>query len=259
MNKRLIGFLTLGLVALVSLRSAVADDLAEATQEAGGYLGIGVESLHPALVMHLPETLLDGQGVTITHVAADSLAAKAGLKTHEILVAYDGQKLFSPEQLVKLVHADKPGHKAKVDVVQNGQIKSLEVKLGTQPKSSGKQAWAQRWWERTPQIPLLKDSGTSNSWKSFDSLTLRKLDGDRFNAEIEYLDEKGATQHHVYEGSREEIRQQVSETKDLPANEREHLLRGLNLHNPEFSNDFRFRTEPRRPWFDWDPFNELNF
>ena len=188
MNKRLIGFLALSMLALVSVRPAVGQD------ESGGYLGIGVESLHPALVMHLPETLLDGQGVIITHVAADSPAAKAGLKAHEILVVYDGQKLFSPEQLVKLVHADKPGHKAKVDVVQDGKLKSLEVTLGEQPKTIGKQARAQRWWERFPQIPLqipsLQDADSKKSWKSFDSLTLKKLDGDRFKAEIEYLDDK---------------------------------------------------------------------
>ena len=116
-----------------------------ASGEGAGYLGIVVESLHPALVMHVPDALLEGQGVTITNVARNSPAAKAGLKPHGILVAYDGQKLFSPEQLVKLVHADKPAHKADIDVVQSGQVKSIEVTLAKQPEEN-QQAKAQHWW-----------------------------------------------------------------------------------------------------------------
>ena len=38
-----------------------------------------------------------------------SPADKAGLKSHDILVRYDNQKLFSPQQLTKLVWADQPG------------------------------------------------------------------------------------------------------------------------------------------------------
>ena len=37
-----------------------------------------------------------------------------------------------------------------------------------------------------------------------------------------------------FSGSREEIRKDILAEKDLPMNERRHLLRALNLHEPLF-------------------------
>ncbi len=258
MRQLMFGTFAMGLLA------AVASPQAVGAEAQGAYLGVGVESLHPALVIHLPETLLDGQGVMITHVAADSPAAKAGLKAHEILVTYDGQKLFSPEQLVKLVHADKPGHKVKLDVVQNGKIESHTVALGQQPSASGEDAAPQHWWQRLPHVPWRlqapKETQHEAPWKSFDSLSLKKLDNDRFKAEIEYLDQDGKKQQHAFEGTRDEIRKQIEEEKDLPANEKKHLMQGLDLHRPIVPDDFwsPYRDLSRH-WYDWDPFNEFDF
>lgn len=259
MRQVLLGTLVMGM-----LTSVVSPQAARAEEGAGGYLGIGVESLHPALVMHLPDTLLDGQGVMITHVAPDSPAAKAELKAHEILVTYDGQKLFSPEQLVKLVHADKPGHQVKLEVVQDGKLESHTVTLGEQPNMSGQAATPQHWWQRFPRVPWRlgtpKETPPESPWKSFDALSLKKLDNDRFKADIEYLDKDGKKQHHEFEGTRDEIRQQIEAEKDLPANEKEHLERGLDLRGPMIPDDlWSPYREPMRRWYDWDPFNEFEF
>ena len=43
-----------------------------------------------------------GQGVLVVQVTPDTPAAKAGLRPRDILVNYDDQKLYSPEQLIKL-------------------------------------------------------------------------------------------------------------------------------------------------------------
>ena len=52
---------------------------------------------------HLPNALMEGQGVLINHVTAGSPAEKAGLKRHDILVQFGDQKIFAAEQLSKLI------------------------------------------------------------------------------------------------------------------------------------------------------------
>ena len=67
------------------------------------YLGVGVESLPTALTSQMPSVLSEGCGVLVADVAAGSPAEKAGLKQNDILISYDDQRLYSPEQFVKLV------------------------------------------------------------------------------------------------------------------------------------------------------------
>ncbi len=94
---------------------------------AGAYLGIAVEPLHPAFGMHLPKSLVAGQGIMIANVMKGSPAEKAGLRMHDILAAYDDQKLFAGDQLVKLVRADKPGRSVKLQIVREGQLETVTV------------------------------------------------------------------------------------------------------------------------------------
>jgi hypothetical protein len=224
------------------------------THTGAAYLGIGVDSLHPALVSHLPKTLVDGQGVLVAQVAPDSPAAKAGIKEHDILVTYQDQKLFSPEQLVKLVQADKPNRKVQLQIVREGKMASYTVTLGERPTLSAANQpapvpwWQHPWWRELPRYVMPGDrpqskeeesqSKADSPWKSFDSLTLKKLDDNRYRAEIDYLDKDGQKQHHQFEGTREEIRSQVQAEKDLPGNEREHLLRGLSSQDEPTMPDF---------------------
>lgn len=283
MRKLLMGMLILGLPTTFACPQVVfAKKLADKqgpaakkqaeegeTHTGAAYLGVGVDSLHPALVTHLPKTLVDGQGVLVAQVALDSPAAKAGIKEHDILLTYQDQKLFSPEQLVKLVQADKPGRKVELQVVREGKLDSYTVTLGERPRPSAtSQPAPAPWWRELPRYVMPGDRPRSNEkedesqaagpWENFDSLTLKKLDGDRYRAEVEYLDKDGQKQHHEFEGTREEIRSQIKAEEDLPANEQQQLLRGLNLRDEPVMPDFWYGPRWRRefdmmpaPWSDW--------
>ena len=63
----------------------------------------------------------------IANVMKGSPAEKAGLRMHDILAAYDDQKLFAGDQLVKLVRADKPGRSVKLQIVREGQLETVTV------------------------------------------------------------------------------------------------------------------------------------
>jgi hypothetical protein len=204
------------------------------------FLGVSVEPMFPALASHLPGGFAPGQGVLIADVDANSPAEKAGLKPHDVLLTYGDQKLFSPEQLGGLVAADKPGAAVKLSIFRQGKKDDVTVTLSSharQPRQdfgTFPQGPLGGWMARLPRqflrgMPQNQVRSGANPWESFDAMTLRKTGDNRFQIEIQYLDKDGKTQKHTFEGTREEIRRDIEAQRDLPGNERQHLLRALDL------------------------------
>jgi hypothetical protein len=216
------------------------------------YLGVGIEAVDPALVKHLPETFRQGQGLLVVSVAAGSPAEKAGIKPHDILMSYGDQKLFAPQQLLGLVHGDKAGHEVPLTILRDGKPKQIKLLLGSRnpgrPAASGEGVhhsilpgnmpthvgralwWGMPWWTSAEA----KSGGKEASKETFDSMTLQNLGNDRFKVQIQYLDKEGKLAKHKFEGTREEIHQAILAEKDLPAADREQLLRSLDLPDEGF-------------------------
>lgn len=192
---------------------------AEKSQEGTkrSYLGVAVVPLHPSFREHLPGLLEHKQGVLVAHVDDDSPAAKAGLKAHDIMLTYGDQKLFAPSQLAALVQGDHAGRQVKVAVVRAGKPQELTLTVGEHTVRMAAPQSARGAGRRAP------------GWASFDSLSLRKLGGDRFRVEIGYETENGSIQHRVFEGTHEQIRQDIQAQKDLPDDERKDLLQSLDF------------------------------
>jgi hypothetical protein len=214
------------------------------------YLGVAVEPLYRPMASHLPELFGDDQGVLVTTVVPQSPAEKAGIKPDDVLMTYGDQKLFSPEQLAKLVKSDKVGSEVTLSLIREGNVEQLTATLGEHevgsqtsatPSKSGHEWWGWQlpewhmpyWhmpqWFTRPRSPSTKDA----QWQSFDSMTIKKLGDNQFKAEVQYLDKDGKMQHQEFKGTREEVHNAIVAQKDLPENEREHLLRSLDMPSGE--------------------------
>jgi hypothetical protein len=206
------------------------------------FLGVGVESVPQALSSQMPGIVPKGQGVLVGRVAKDSPAAKAGLHPYDILLSYGDQKLSSPEQLVKLVREDRPGHEVALHFVRAGKPQSCKVTLGKHEAahvSAQPRVFRLRPEQRFRQLfPRPGSKDEDQAWESFDALKLTRLGNNRWRVEIEYRSKQGKTEHKTFEGTREQLRKDIQAEKDLPANERSHLLRALNLHEPVFEFHF---------------------
>lgn len=213
------------------------------TERQTAFLGVIVDELHPAILSHLPELVSGEQGVLVRAVSADSPAVKGGIKAHDVLTTYDDQKLFSPEQVIKLVRSDKPGREVALGLIRKGHAQVVKVKLGERLAVAAEQHPEEFTQQKTSRfaVPWLhgwgqpgkssSESGPPN-WNSFDSMTLKKLDKDRFHASIKHTDKQGKLQTHEFEGTRDEIRKKIEADEDLTPDERTHLLRSLNLGGP---------------------------
>jgi membrane-associated protease RseP (regulator of RpoE activity) len=232
--------------------AAAAAINAEIHSQQANYLGVSIEPLHPAFAVHMPGTFAKEQGLLVVEVMPGSPAAQAGIKADDVLMIYGDQKLKSPEQLAKLVREDKSGRQVKFTIVREGKPQEVNVTIGEHDKNlanpfgqEGARVSRMHW--RMPQW-LTRHSATSNKndvaaedkarWESFDSLTLKSLGKGRYKVEIGYLNKEGKVERRSFEGTREEIDKEIAARKDMPRNEREHLLRSLDLPESEMLLDF---------------------
>jgi membrane-associated protease RseP (regulator of RpoE activity) len=225
-------------------------------QATGGYLGVLLSPVPDALRAQLGGILPSGQGVLVRDVMDDSPAAKAGLKPYDILIGYDDQKLFSAEQLTRLVRADTPDHKVTLRVVRGGTVEDTQVTLG-QAQAVAEPAYPRELRPRhgRPLRPYAPPTGAEvDNWESFDSMSLKKLPDGSFKAEIQYLGEDGKLVKQEFTGTRDAIRQQIVEQPDLPAAERHQLLDALSTRDMFFPPPGWFAPGFYLPqWFNWQP------
>jgi hypothetical protein len=92
------------------------------------YLGVMVEKVSPeaTAAFHLPS----GTGTAITNVDQDGPACRAGLKSGDIVTAFNGKPVTDPEQFAGLIHDSAPGSTATMTVVRNGRSQDMKVTLG---------------------------------------------------------------------------------------------------------------------------------
>lgn len=199
---------------------------------AGAYLGVLLGPVPDALRAQLGAVLPSGQGVLVRDVMDGSPAAQAGLKAYDILIGYDDQKLFSADQLTRLVRADSPDQKITLRVVRGGAMEDTAVTLGQAPTAA--ESAPPRKASRPAQGRQLRSyapPAAADNWESFDSISLNKRPDGSFKAEIRYLDQDGKLVTRDFSGSRDAIRQQIAEQADLPAAERQQLLDTLSARD----------------------------
>lgn len=74
--------------------------------------------------------LKEERGVEVTKVEDDSPAAKAGIKTGDVILDYNGQRVEGIEQFKRFVRETPPNRDVKVGVVRDGHAQNITVKVG---------------------------------------------------------------------------------------------------------------------------------
>ena len=176
-------------------------------------------------------------------------------------MTYDDQKLYTPGQLIALVRDSKPDSKVKLGFERDSKKQDASVTLAQHAlpvmRMTGKPAMGKK-----HPSDSMKDQ---SQWSSFDSLTIKSLGDHRYQAQVSYLDNLGKVESLKFEGTRDEIRQDITSRSDLPQNERGHLLRALNMSGDriEFDAPRVFRTDDGRIIWEFSepvfPFYEMEW
>jgi serine protease Do len=157
---------TLGTVVIVSLAAwlgtaaAFGQSSKTATFTSGSYLGVMVQEIDSerAKALKLPEEA----GVEITRVESDSPADKAGLKTGDVILQYNGQRVEGMEQFSRLVRETPVGRDTKLNIVRDGAPQTVTAKVGARRALPGFVPLpSDRFEIRIPDIPR-----SFMSWRS---------------------------------------------------------------------------------------------
>jgi serine protease Do len=94
----------------------------------GSYLGISVAEIDAERAKAL--SLREEHGVEVTRVEDDSPAAKAGLKTGDVILQYNGQRVEGVEQFLRFVRETPAGREVRLSLSRQGSPQTMAVKTG---------------------------------------------------------------------------------------------------------------------------------
>ena len=119
-----IGFAIPVNMAKVSMRQII-----EHGEVRRGQIGVGIQDITPELRDAFD--LTKGQfGVLVTNVVEDSPAARAGIKSGDIIIEADGKTTSSTAQLRSRIGVKEVGDKVQLTILRNGDPLQLTVKVG---------------------------------------------------------------------------------------------------------------------------------
>jgi serine protease Do len=104
-----------------------------------GWIGVSVQAVSDSIADSLG--MKKAEGAIVGEAQADGPAAKAGIQSGDVITAVNGAPVKDSRDLAKKIGALSPGAKAKLDVLRQGEQKSLTVTLQQMPDS--KQAKAE--------------------------------------------------------------------------------------------------------------------
>jgi serine protease Do len=122
------GWAGIGFATPVNLAKEILPQLREHGRVTRGFLGIATTSVSSENEKEAKVGARDG--AVVAEVRPGSPAAQAGLKVGDVIVHYQGHEIHQPQDLSRRVAATPPGTKAKLDVVNAGARRTVEVTVG---------------------------------------------------------------------------------------------------------------------------------
>jgi serine protease Do len=92
------------------------------------YIGVGLQEIDNERAKALK--LREESGVEITTVAPESPAEKAGLKSGDVVLQFNGQRVDGMDQFKRLVSETPVGRDVKLEIFRNGAAQTVIVKVG---------------------------------------------------------------------------------------------------------------------------------
>jgi len=126
------GNIGIGLAIPINMAKFVYEKFIKGEPITRGMLGIQIGDLSSDMAESLD---IEGtKGVVIMDVVKDSAADKAGIKTYDVVVEFNGKKVEHANEFKNRVAMLNPGTEVKLVVIRDGKRKTIEAKLDSRSK-----------------------------------------------------------------------------------------------------------------------------
>ncbi len=109
---------------------------------AHGWLGVQIQPVTAGIAESLG--LKKAEGALVDEPQADSPAAKAGLKSGDVITAVDGTPVKNAHELARRIGMMTPNSSVKLDTLHQGEAETLTVTLGQMPNEKMAKAKTER-------------------------------------------------------------------------------------------------------------------
>ncbi len=117
----------IGFATPIHLAKAVLSQLKEKGKVTRGWLGVYIQRLTPEMAESL--SVRGKKGALVADVTKDGPAEKAGIKSGDVIVSYDGRDVGDEHELPQMVAATKPGKKVALGVIRDGKEIGIPVTI----------------------------------------------------------------------------------------------------------------------------------
>jgi len=127
-NSRTGGYMGLSFAIPIDIAMDVASQLQAQGKVTRGRIGVQIQELSAELARSFG--LSDTRGALVASVERDGPADKAGFKTGDVILEFDGKAVSDSRQLPLIVAAVKPGRDVAAKVWRDGKEQTLHVTVG---------------------------------------------------------------------------------------------------------------------------------
>ncbi len=127
------GSVGIGFAIPSNLAKYVVGELEQHGSVTWGWLGVSIQNLSPSIAKSLGLSSDHPEGALVASVIGDSPAAKAGLKSGDVIVSADNHPIRTAHDLPRLVAETPVGSKLDLTVRRGDKDQNIDVTIGKMP------------------------------------------------------------------------------------------------------------------------------
>mgnify|MGYP003958851681 CR=1 FL=1 len=121
------GNVGIGFAIPINIAKGILKDLKERGTVTRGWLGVMIQKITPELQESFK--LESSKGALVNDIAPNGPAAQGGMKRGDVITRFNGVVITHIDSLPKQVAAIKPGKSVLVEVIREGKVQTLNIKI----------------------------------------------------------------------------------------------------------------------------------